>query len=53
MHFGGDEGHLLTDDICVTGVSRAARRLQHPAIGWREGVPAGVAGAFGARPRRK
>jgi hypothetical protein len=60
MHFGDDDGHLLTDGTCARDLRRAAHRLQRPAVGWREGVPAGIPGAFpagipgafGERPRQ-
>jgi hypothetical protein len=52
MHFGNDEGHMLTDGIGVVDVSQAARRLQRPAAGWREGVPARIPEALGGHPRR-
>ena len=42
MHFGYNEGLVLTDGICGTDVNRAARRLQRPAAGRRERVPAGI-----------
>jgi hypothetical protein len=52
VYFGDDEGHLLTDCICVMDVSRAARRLQRPVVGWREGAPAWIREAFGGRPHQ-
>jgi hypothetical protein len=52
VHFGDEEGHLLTDGIRVKDVSRAARRLQCPLVGWREGAPAWIPEAFGGRPHQ-
>ena len=52
MYFGHDEGHMLADGICVTDVSQAVCRLQRPAAGWREGVPAGIPEVFGGHPQQ-
>lgn len=52
VHFGDDEGHLLTDGTCVTDVSQAVRRLHRPAAGWREGAAAWIPAAFGGRPHQ-
>ena len=51
MHLANDEGHMLIDDFYVRDVSQAACRLRRPA-GWREGVPAGIAEAFGGHPQQ-
>jgi hypothetical protein len=47
MRLSSDEDQMPTDRAFVPGPRRVARCVQHPAAGWRGGVPAGIAVAIG------